>query len=184
MVYGMVQKYGVLILMIVFFPLAMAFSGCSKSADKLYTEGKTLIAQKETMEKGLEKLMLFEKKYPKNKHAPEVVLLIATTHQNLSDYASAIGDFQRLTQTYPGTPEAYKGKFLLGYLYYENLKDKQKAIQVFSDFVHAYPDSELTVSARVLLENIDLPVEEWSTVKKIGLNKADTTLPQTSGMSK
>jgi hypothetical protein len=52
-------------------------------------------------------------------------------------------------------------------MYYEDMKDTERAKAVLNKFITAYPDSGLTVSAKVLLENVGLPVEQWSTVKNI-----------------
>ena len=68
--------------------------------------------------------------------------------------------------------------FLLGYLYYDDIKDSEKATQIFQEFITVYPDSELTISAKILLENITLPIEEWSIVKKIGVVQPDSLAPK------
>ena len=152
----------------IFLSVAVFLIGCSKSADDLYTEGKFLINKKETLEKGLEKLIKFEKKFPQDNRMPEVILTIASLYQYQKNYDEAASTFERLIDNYPHSPEAYKGKFLLGYMYYDDLNDSEKAVEVLNDFITAYPDSELAVSAKVLLENIDLPVEEWPIVKELG----------------
>jgi len=146
--------------------------GCSKSADDLYTEGKILINKKETIEKGLKKLIKFEKNFSQDDRTPGVILTIASLYQYQKKYDEAASTFKRLIDNYPHSPEAYKGKFLLGYMYYDDLNDSEKAGEILKDFITAYPDSELTISAKVLLANIGLPVEEWPIVKKLGLVKS------------
>ena len=150
-----------------FILLLLSLNGCGKSPNDLYTEGKTLILNKETVDKGLQVLTKFEKKYPKNPRTPEVVLAHAMALQGEKRYDEAIGTYKRLMDKYPQSSEAYKGMFLLGYMYYEDMKDNDKAVEIFKAFMKAYPDSELVTSAQVLVENIGLPVEEWSTVRKI-----------------
>jgi len=142
-------------------------AGCGKSADELYTEGKSLLLGDGTFDEGVKTLLRFEKKHPEDPRAPEVVLAIATAYQSRKNYGEAERTFARLIEKYPGTPEAYKGMFLLGYMYYEDMKDTEKAKTTLDRFIEMYPDSELTVSARVLVENIGLPMEEWSVVRKI-----------------
>lgn len=141
--------------------------GCGKSPDSLYTEGKTLIAKPETQEKGMMALEKFEKKFPDDPRAPEVMLAIAAIHQSEKRFSEAETKFMQVMEKYPGSPAAYKGMFLLGYMYYDDIKDTDKAKEILNKFVAAYPDSGLAVSAKVLLENIGRPVEQWSTVKNI-----------------
>ena len=149
--------------------LLTTLNGCSKSADDLYVEGKTLILNKETVEEGLKTLRLFEQKFPKEPRTPEVVLALALALQGEKKFDEAVETYNRLMEKYPDSAEAYKAMFLLGYMYYEDIKDNDKTLEVFNKFITTYPDSELVLSAGVLIENIGLPVEEWSTVKKLGL---------------
>lgn len=158
-------------LFLIFLSAVVFLMGCSKSADDLYTEGKVLVNKKETLEKGLKKLIKFEKKFPRDHRIPEVILTIASLYQHQKNYDEAVSAFERLIDNYPHSPEAYKGKFLLGYMYYDGLNDSEKAGEVLNDFITVYPDSELAVSAKVLLENISLPMEEWPIVKELGLVK-------------
>ena len=151
-----------------FILLLSVSGGCGKSPDDMYTEGKTLILKQETVDEGFKILAKFEKKYSDDPRAPEVVLAHAMALQGEKRYDEAIGTYTRLMDTYPQSPEAYKGMFLLGYMYYEDMKDNTRALEIFNSFIKAYPDSDLVMSAKVLVENIGLPVEEWSTVKKIG----------------
>ena len=97
------------------------------------------------------------------------MLALATGYQSRRQFDEAVTYFNRLIEKYPGSDEAYKGMFLLGYMYFEEIKDDDKARSTFDRFIALYPDSELTVSARVLLENIGLPVEEWSVVRNLEL---------------
>ena len=145
----------------------LACSGCGQSPDELYTEAISLVQERDTLDEGLDALLTFERKYPGDPRTPEVLLSIATVHQAKNDYDAAVDAFGRLIDTYPGTPEEYKGRFLLGYLYYDDLGDTGHAAEVFNAFITAYPDSDLTASARVLLDNIDRPIEEWEIFEDI-----------------
>ncbi len=146
---------------------AAVFYGCGKSPDEMYREGKALVGKTETQAQGMETLEKFVKKFPKDSRAPEVMLAIANIHLNEGKFPEAEAAYTRLMEKYPKSAETYNGMFLLGYMYYDSMKDTAKAKAVLQKFVAAYPDSGLTVSAKVLLENIGLPVEQWSTVKNI-----------------
>jgi TolA-binding protein len=155
------------ILVVILF-IGFIFFGCGNSSDRLYTDGKAFVDKTETLDKGLEKLKLFEQKFPGDKRAPEVIFTIASIYRNKGNYSAALNEFEKLITTYSGSPEAYKGKFMIGYIYFEDLKDYKKAKDVLQDFIRSYPDSGLSVSAKVLIENIGVPFEKWSVMKKIG----------------
>ena len=155
-------------------PLYLVIWGCGKSADDLYQEALTLAGNSETAEKGLASFALFEKKYPGDSRVPGAVLATATLYQSLKRYDEAVMTFERLIDKYPLTAEAYKGKFLLGYMYFDDMKENEKAKRIFTGFIQAYPDSDLTVSAKMLVENMDIPVEEWSIVRELEQKHATT----------
>ena len=49
----------------------------------------------------MEKLILFEKKYPQDPRAPEVLLTIASLYQSQSNHKEAVQTFKRLIEKYP-----------------------------------------------------------------------------------
>ena len=146
--------------------------GCGRSADDMYTEAKSLLVNGETADDGIKLLLEFERKHLDDKRMPEVLLALATAFQNKKDFDRAIETYHRLVDKWPGTAEAYKGLFLLSYLYFENVQDEEKAKSSFERFIALYPDSELTVSAKVLLDNIGKPVDEWDIVKKLSVDRS------------
>ena len=164
-----VKMIAVFTLLFVFCLPVMMLTGCGKSADDLYIEGKALLYSEKSFDKGVELFLLFEKKFPNDPRTPEVMLALASGYHVREDFNNAEKNFFKLIEKYPSSAEAYKGMFLLGYMYYDNIKDTEKAKSIFNRFITMYPDSELTVSARVISENIELPIEEWSTVRNIVL---------------
>ena len=163
------KNYFMLIVLCLLFLITV--NGCGKSPDEYYSEGKALILNKETVDKGLKLLKKFEKKFPDDPRTPEVILARAMALQGEKRFDEAVEVYTSLSEKYPDSSEAYKGMFLLGYMYYEDIKDNDKTVEIFKNFIASYPDSELVTSAEVLIENIGLPVEEWSTVKRIGTNR-------------
>ncbi|MCE5249185.1 tetratricopeptide repeat protein [bacterium] len=156
--------------------LMMVYAGCGKSPDELYTEGKNQIQNKETFDEGVKTLKHFEKKFPKDRRAPEVMLALAMAYQGQKQFDLAVESFNRLIEKYPGSAEAFKGMFLLGYMYYDEIKDNDKTLEVLKKFITQYPDSGLAASAQVLIDNIGLPVEKWSVVQKIGTQNPSDSL--------
>lgn len=170
---------GLTVLLCVIVLAGAVFYGCGKSPDETYRQGKALIGKTETQAQGMAMLEKFVKRFPKDSRAPEVMLAIANIHLNAKQYPEAEAAYNRLIEKYPKSAEAFNGMFLLGYMYFDGMKDNEKAKAIFNKFVAAYPDSGLTVSAKVLLENMGLPVEQWSTVKNIMADQnADSTLKE------
>ena len=85
----------------------------------------------------------------------------------MDNVGEAEATFNRLIEKYPGSDEAYKGMFLLGYMYFDVTKDEEKATSLLTSFIEMYPDSELAISAKVLVENIGLPIDDWSIVRNL-----------------
>ena len=144
--------------------------GCGKSPNDMYATGRTLLQTEETRQEGVKMLEKFVRKYSDDNRVPEVLLAIAMAVQGSGEYEKAEDAFNRLIERYPETSEAYKGMFLLGYMLYDEQKENDRAREVLNRFIATYPDSSLTMSAKVLIENMDLPVEEWSTVKNLSGN--------------
>ena len=165
--YNSVLQFNKYIIILIIFSQLAIITGCSKSADDLYAESKTLIMKEETFDKGVETLMKFEKKFPKDTRAPEVILALATGFQTRKNFEKAEDAFKRLIEKFPDSPEAYKGMFILGYMYFDDMKNKEKAKEILNKFITMYPDSGLTVSARIIVENIGLPLEKWPIVRNI-----------------
>ena len=138
-----VQKNSIIILFLIYLPFTQLLIGCSKSADDLYTESILLIKKDETLEKGLKNLIQFEKIFPQDNRTPEVVLTIATVYQRQKNFKEAISTFERVIEKYPESQEAYKSKFLLGYLYYDELNDSDNARKLLEDFIKTYPDIKI-----------------------------------------
>jgi tetratricopeptide (TPR) repeat protein len=154
----------------------LTFTGCGKSPDSLYSSAKELAMNTETVDEGLKKLILFEEKFSDDPRTPDVLLTIANLYQSKQDFEKAAETYKRLIEKYRGTPEEYKGSFLLGYMYYDVMNDPDSASRIFRAFIDAYPDSELTVSAKVLLENINQPIDQWEIIKQLNGAATDTTI--------
>jgi len=164
---GRYRSFTLIFLLIVFTSTVSLLTGCGKEKTDLYKKGKELIINEKTFDEGVKTLFEFESKNPKDARVPEVLLAIATAYQSRGKIKESIDVLDKLNKNHPGTPEAYKGMFLMGYMYLEEIKDTEKAKTVLTDFIKTYPDSELTASAKVLLDNVGLPIESWSVIKDI-----------------
>lgn len=151
----------------IFITLIYSVSGCGKSPDALYSEGKKLLQDDKTFDQGIKTLERFVEKNPQDVRAPEVMLAIAVALQGAGRFPEAEAAFTRLIEGYASSGEACKGMFLLGYMYSDMPENMDKAKATLEKFITAYPDSELALSAKVLLDNIGRPVDEWSIVQSL-----------------
>jgi len=142
-------------------------AGCGQSPDELFAQGKELIQVEETFDQGIEMLTKFIQKHPDDPRSAEVTLALATAHQSRKQYDEAIETYTALIENHPSSNEACKALFLLGYMYYDDMDDVSNARSTLNRFIQTYPDSELTVSAKVLIENLETPVDEWPMVKEL-----------------
>ena len=144
-----------------------ATAGCGGSDGDRYNAAMSLMLDKSTAAEGMLLLQEFVADHPDDPRMPDALLSLATGSQSFGRTDEAVTYYRRLIDGHGGTQAAYKAAFLLGYLHYDTLEDLETARTELEGFVAAYPDSELAVSARVLLENLGRPVDEWGVVRKL-----------------
>ncbi len=147
--------------------LAFGTAGCGSGSDAQYREGMALLEKRETAPRGIELLTRFVAERPDDSRAPAALLALAAGCQSLGRSEEAMGHYERIMERHPDSPEVYKALFLSGYLAYDTLEDIVRARELLKQFITAYPDSDLAVSARVLFENLGRPIEDWRIVREI-----------------
>lgn len=73
----------------------------------------------------------------------------------IKKYDVAAKSFKDVYTKYPKYKDAYKAMFMEGFLYYEHVKDDNKAKALFSAMIAQYPKTDLTDDAKALLEDLD-----------------------------
>ncbi|OQY27744.1 MAG: hypothetical protein B6244_09555 [Candidatus Cloacimonetes bacterium 4572_55] len=81
--------------------------------------------------------------------------------QNSKDPRKALLLYEAIVQQYPETEHAYKAQFMIGFVYSEQLTERDKAKEAFGILIEKYPDSELADDARWMLENMNKSPEEF-----------------------
>ena len=99
----------------------------------------------------VQKCMLFAKSYPKDSLSKQFVFMAADVSRGLGNYIKAIEYWQLYYDTYPDTRLHPVSIFLMGFTYYENLKDQDKAKIYFNKFLKKSPAHELARDAKVFL---------------------------------
>lgn len=78
----------------------------------------------------------------------------------LKQFDQSIGFYEELVRDFPDaefTPKAY---FLSGFIYENDLQDLGKADSLYSLVISKYPEHELAEQARVLKEQLGIPLED------------------------
>ncbi|MFT5337130.1 MAG: tetratricopeptide (TPR) repeat protein [Luteibaculaceae bacterium] len=78
----------------------------------------------------------------------------------LKEFDQSIGFYEELVRDFPEaefTPKAY---FLSGFIYENDLQDLGKADSLYSLVISKYPDNELADQARILKEQLGIPLED------------------------
>jgi len=88
--------------------------------------------------------------------------------------------YRSLIKRYPDDPVAIQARFMIGFTYAEELDERELATQAFEEFLRLYPDSELAVSAKWMMENMDKPPPELEEPEP-GDGKGDAPPPQAPG---
>jgi len=91
---------------------------------------------------------------------PKEYFRIAQDAQTRGNSLGAIACYRKLLDIYPDYEKSCAARFMIGFIYSEQLKDYPKAREAFQDFLRACPGDELEESAKWMLENMDKPIEQ------------------------
>jgi tetratricopeptide (TPR) repeat protein len=78
-------------------------------------------------------------------------------------YDDAVVYYDQIIQSFADGTNDYKANFMKAFTYSENLKDNEKAIQCYQDFLKKYPEGELNDSAKFMLDQLqngDINIDE------------------------
>ncbi|MDO9577110.1 MAG: tetratricopeptide repeat protein [Candidatus Cloacimonadales bacterium] len=104
-----------------------------------------------------------EKKYNLKKY-PERMIVILTSEeyfnkaenaQKRRKFNDAIFYYDQVIKNYPNNVDDYKATFMKGFLYAEELKEKEKALACFNDVLTKFPEGELHESAKFMIDELE-----------------------------
>jgi PPIC-type PPIASE domain/Tetratricopeptide repeat len=79
----------------------------------------------------------------------------AENAQKKRRYQDAIYYYDQICEYYANGSDDYKALFMKGFLFSEEIKDKDKAIGVFEDLIERYPDGDLSDDARYMIDELN-----------------------------
>jgi peptidyl-prolyl cis-trans isomerase C len=111
-----------------------------------------------------------------NNYSPEVELAgksaddLMRLATEASDPRDKITYYEVLLGKYPQYDRADEAQFMIGFVYSEELRDKEKARDAFQAMLNNYPDSQIRDSASYMLQNLeklDMPTFEKSAPENV-----------------
>ncbi|MDN5354514.1 MAG: hypothetical protein PWQ09_1270 [Candidatus Cloacimonadota bacterium] len=97
-------------------------------------------------------------KYPDRlivKLEPEQYFKKAEDSQKRNNFQQAIYFYDQIIKYYPETTDAYKARFMKGFVCAEDLNQKGEALEIFQNLVEDYPDGELNESAEYMIQELE-----------------------------
>ncbi len=84
-----------------------------------------------------------------------------------TDPETAITYFKLFLNRYPENERCDQAQFLIGFTFSEQIKDFDSARTAFGTLVQDYPESELADDAQWMIDNMEIPIEEFIPVDQI-----------------
>jgi outer membrane protein assembly factor BamD (BamD/ComL family) len=82
------------------------------------------------------------------------------------EYKQAVDIYKEIDEKYPESEHRDKALFMIGYLDYENLKNKDEALKYFNELLTEYPNSDLVDDAEFMVKAIDSGKDALSTFEE------------------
>ena len=88
--------------------------------------------------------------------------LMTMAQESMStDPETAVTYFKLFLDRYPENERCDQAQFLIGFTFSEQMKDFDAARTAFSTLVQNYPESELADDAQWMIDNMEIPIEEF-----------------------
>jgi len=146
-----------------------------KEAEKKLINDSTRMLNRDLAEKQLKSYAEFTDKFPEDSRSEEFLYKAAELASSMGKTAVALDYYHSFYEKYPQSKRAPYALFLQGFIYEEQLKNIDRARELYTSFLAAYPDHELAKSARFSLDNLGKSEEE--VIKMFEeKNKADTSV--------
>jgi peptidyl-prolyl cis-trans isomerase C len=103
-----------------------------------------------------------ETKYALNKYPDKMIVTLsaeeyfnkAEAAQKRRRFTDAIFYYDEVIKHHKNNKDDYKAMFMKGFLFAEELKDTEKAIVIFEEFLTLYPEGDLSESAQYMLSSL------------------------------
>jgi len=157
---------------LILFSSLLIFNCSSKNDKDYFNEALQKVKEKKYFE-ALNDFNELLKKYPESKFAPQSIYEIAKLYHaqlipNLGKEESlkkAINYYKKIFYEYKNSPEAERALFVAGFIFANELNQLDSAKYNYELFMKNFPESELTNSVKLELENLGASPDEILTKK-------------------
>jgi len=80
---------------------------------------------------------------------------MAETAQKQNNYREAVHYYDQIIKDYANGRDDYKAWFMKAFVYAEDLKDNNKALQLYQEMLVKWPQGELNESAKFMIETLN-----------------------------
>ena len=102
----------------------------------------------------------FIKHFPEDSLTMKYTFKAANLAMNMNDATHAIALFDKFMEKYPDNAKARVSMFFKAYIYENQIKNLEKAKEVYLQFIEKYPDGEFAADARIALQNLGKSPEQ------------------------
>jgi TolA-binding protein len=127
--------------------------------DSLFSETKGMIEMDKTQTL-VDAYLRFADKYPSDTNAPGYLFKAGDISMNLLDPNKAIQIFDRIMAEYPQFEKLPHCLFLKGFIYENELKNLDKARQIYQEFLVKYPNHDFADDVQISLDNLGKSPED------------------------
>ena len=131
-----------------------------KETEKKLVNDSTKMMNRPLAEEQLKAYSEFTDKFPEDPLSEEFLYKAADLSNGMGKTAVALELYHRFCEKYPNSSKAAYGLFLQGFIYENQLKNLEKAKELYTQFLTKYPDHELAKDAKFSLDNLGKSEEE------------------------
>ncbi|MFH0919314.1 MAG: peptidyl-prolyl cis-trans isomerase [Fibrobacterota bacterium] len=93
-------------------------------------------------------------RFPAYKAHPDICMALAQIYIEQNQYPKALSEYRRFLRLYTDHKDRYKAQFMIGFVYSEHLKDKDKSVTAYQSVLDNYPSCDLVESAKFMIEHL------------------------------
>ena len=156
------------LLLIVF--LAVAMTSCEsqeKTKKDIFTLEKTLVDENGALnaasaDKLIEAYKNYAEKYQNDAVSPDFLFkaIDISVEYNALNPQKTIEITNLLIENYPDFNMTPMAMFIKGFIYENQMKDYEKALDTYHQFLERYPDNPMAADVQTTIKNIGIPLEE------------------------
>lgn len=125
-----------------------------KETEKRLINDSTKMMNRALAEEQLKSYSEFVEKFPDDKRSEEFLYKSADLANGMGKTPVALEMYYRFCEKYPTSAKAAYALFLQGFIYENQLKNLDKAKELYTAFLTRYPSHELAKDAKFSLDNL------------------------------